>query len=524
MGVGVPADTLPLVLGVGSLSGDQIMLTGVPAPVAVAVLASVSVRPSVSEPGDVLIDPFAPVFAAGFVLPHLPQHPDVEEVISAQPSPNRPGDGAASQEWSRREGIDLTQQLTVAPARAESSQSWDERGRPRCRLVAEALSETVCIIAAVHSELPVNIADEAFARSGPELGLSGLGVDLSDVCSHSVVVHEHTVPRGTDTSETQITTIFERSPIHAAETSVHLGEYNGRMTILVIGEALIDIVTLPGTSDRYAPGGAPANVALGLGRLGDDVALLTDVGDDFHGGFLLAHLRASNVTVHATPRGATSTARAVLSADGSAEYDFHLRWAPDPAPVTGEPWEAIHIGSIAAFIEPGAGTIDDLLAARGDDTALVTFDPNIRPTIIGDRAAALPRFEDLVRRVDVVKLSDVDAEWLYPESTDEERTARILDLGAGLAVLTRGSEDTVLATASATVRVAPQPVEVVDTIGAGDTVMASLLHDLCATNGAPAELDSDELTRLGENAASLAAITVSRAGADLPWKQELSDT
>ncbi|RAD74498.1 carbohydrate kinase, partial [Burkholderia multivorans] len=73
------------------------------------------------------------------------------------------------------------------------------------------------------------------------------------------------------------------------------------MTILVIGEALIDIVTTPDTADRYAPGGAPANVALGLGRLGDDVALLTDVGDDFHGGFLLAHLRASNVTVYATP-------------------------------------------------------------------------------------------------------------------------------------------------------------------------------------------------------------------------------
>lgn len=523
MCVGVPADTLPLVLGVGSLSGDQIMLTGVPAPVAVAVLASVSVRPSVSEPGDVLIDPFAPVFAAGFVLPHLPQHPDVEEVISAQPSPNRPGDGAASQEWSRREGIDLTQQLTVAPARAESSQSWDERGRPRCRLVAEALSETVCIIAAVHSELPVNIADEAFARSGPELGLSGLVVDLSDVCCHGVVVHEHTVPRGTDTSETQITPIFERSPIHAAETSVHLGEYNGRMTILVIGEALIDIVTLPGTSDRYAPGGAPANVALGLGRLGDDVALLTDVGDDFHGGFLLAHLRASNVTVHATPRGATSTARAVLSADGSAEYDFHLRWAPDPAPVTGEPWEAIHIGSIAAFLQPGAATIDALLDNRHPSTRLVTFDPNIRPTIIGEQTAALARFEDLAARVDVVKLSDVDAEWLYPDLAEEAQVDRLLGLGPDLVAMTRGGEGAVLATASARATVASARVDVVDTIGAGDTFMVSLIHDLHAATSALSDLGTAELTSLGDRASTLAGITVGRTGADIPWAADLTN-
>ncbi len=179
------------------------------------------------------------------------------------------------------------------------------------------------------------------------------------------------------------------------------------------------------------PRRAPANVALGLGRLGDEVALLTDVGDDFHGGFVLAHLRASNVTVHATPRGATSTARAVLSADGSAEYDFHLRWAPDPTPITGGAWGAVHIGSIAAFLQPGAARIDSLLDDRGDETALITFDPNIRPSIIGDRGAALPRFEELAARVDVVKLSDVDAEWLYPGRTHEERIARILELGAG---------------------------------------------------------------------------------------------
>ncbi|RAC16964.1 carbohydrate kinase, partial [Burkholderia multivorans] len=111
--------------------------------------------------------------------------------------------------------------------------------------------------------------------------------------------------------------------------------------------------------------------------------------------------------------------------------------APDPTPVTGQPWDAVHIGSIAAFLQPGAATIDRLLDDRGDETALITFDPNIRASIIGERAAALPRFEELVARVDVVKLSDVDAEWLYPDRTHEERIARILGLGAGLVALTR---------------------------------------------------------------------------------------
>lgn len=295
------------------------------------------------------------------------------------------------------------------------------------------------------------------------------------------------------------------------------------MTILVIGEALIDVVSTPGAPDRYAPGGAPANVALGLGRLGDDVALLTDIGDDFHGGFLSAHLRASQVTVHATPHAATSTARAVLSADGSAEYAFNLRWNPDTGLVAGSVWDVVHVGSIGAFLQPGATAIDELLQSEETTTRLLTFDPNIRPSVIGDQTAALARFEDLASRSDVVKLSDVDAEWLYPESGHEEQIARILTLGAGLVALTRGGDEAILATASATVQVPAHPAEVVDTIGAGDTFMVSLIHDLATTQRTPAALDADDLTRLGERAVRLAAITVSRAGADLPWQRELTD-
>ncbi|WP_350271106.1 carbohydrate kinase [Brevibacterium sp. CBA3109] len=292
------------------------------------------------------------------------------------------------------------------------------------------------------------------------------------------------------------------------------------MSILVIGEALIDIVSSVGAPDRYAPGGAPANVALGLGRLGADVELLTDVGDDFHGGFLLAHLRESAVRVHARPTGSTSTARALLSADGSAEYEFSLRWAPDASLVESTDWAAIHVGSIAAFLSPGAAAVDSLLQRGRASSALLSFDPNIRPTIIGDHEQALARFESLASRVDVIKLSDIDADWLYPESSVESQLERIHEFGARLVALTCGSDGSILSTTSARVTVPAATVEVADTIGAGDSFMSSLIHDLQSPRSRIEDMDEDALKHLGENASRRAAITVGRTGADLPWASE----
>ena len=291
------------------------------------------------------------------------------------------------------------------------------------------------------------------------------------------------------------------------------------LSILVIGEALIDIVSTNGAPDRYAPGGGPANVALGLGRLGDDVEFLTDVGNDFHGGFLLAHLRESQVDVLASPRGATSTALARLSEDGSAEYEFQLRWDPDSSLLGRSGHSVVHFGSIAAFLSPGSAVIDRLL----DDAAgpLVSFDPNIRPSIIGSHEEALPRFEALARRVDVLKLSDVDADWLYPDLSEDAQIDRLLDLGPSLVAMTRGGDGAILATASARVTAAAAQVDVTDTIGAGDTFMVSLIHDLHAQEAALSDLSTAELMNLGEHAAALAAITVSREGADLPWAADL---
>lgn len=173
-------------------------------------------------------------------------------------------------------------------------------------------------------------------------------------------------------------------------------------------------------------------------------------------------------------------------------------------------------------LSPGAAVVDALLGRGRETSSLLCFDPNIRPTIVGDQVQALTRFESLASRVDVVKLSDVDADWLYPELSPDSQIERILSLGASLVALTCGSEGAFIATASARVSVPARTATVADTIGAGDSFMSSLVHDLQDSDPQIDAMGKSELRRLGENASRRAAVTVSRAGADLPWANEES--
>lgn len=240
----------------------------------------------------------------------------------------------------------------------------------------------------------------------------------------------------------------------------------------------------------------------------------------------------------------------MLSADGSAEYEFRLRWEPDEALVDGTEVSALHIGSIAAFLQPGAAVVDSVLdrtqhaEATGTEvpdvelpaaeipkvgsqglspgrSVLRTFDPNIRANIIGLHDEVVARFESLASRVDVVKLSDVDADWLYPGAAPEEQIDRILELGTPLVALTEGSAGSVLATTSARCRVPAETAQVRDTIGAGDSFMVSLIHDLHESSTSLQRLTAEQLSELGRRAAHIAAVTVARTGADLPWRSEL---
>ncbi|MCD1269734.1 carbohydrate kinase [Microbacterium sp. MEC084] len=289
-----------------------------------------------------------------------------------------------------------------------------------------------------------------------------------------------------------------------------------QVDVLVIGEALIDIVESETGAVEHV-GGSPANVALGLGRRGVDVALLAQIGDDERGRAITQRLTESGARVlpESTTGRPTSTALARIAADGAAEYEFDIAWDAVP-PVDLAP-RLVHTGSIAAFLEPGASSVRDLLART--EAADVTFDPNIRPALVGAHDDAFAAFEAIARLSTVVKMSDEDAAWLYPGRSVDEVLDAVLALGPRLAAVTRGADGATLATAADRIAVPPVQVRAVDTIGAGDTFMASLVHSTLSLAGRTP--DRAALERIGADAVRAAAITVSRAGADLPWANEL---
>lgn len=295
----------------------------------------------------------------------------------------------------------------------------------------------------------------------------------------------------------------------------------GPPVVLVVGEALVDVVSgTEGTVVEHV-GGSPANVALGLGRLGVPVRLHTALGRDVRGERISAHLTASGVRIDprswSLPR--TSTAIAHIGPDGAAEYDFDLDWRLPALPVlAGE--QVVHVGSVAAFLEPGATTLEEFLTHVSH--VRVTFDPNIRPALVGCHATAVDRVQRVARMASVVKLSDEDAAWLYPGESTGQVLDRFLGLGVDTVAITFGAAGAALASQAARIQLPAPTVQVADTVGAGDTFMAALID---GTRTQPARvLDESDLHRMGSYAAAAAAITVQRSGADLPYRRDLAGT
>jgi len=281
--------------------------------------------------------------------------------------------------------------------------------------------------------------------------------------------------------------------------------------VLVIGEALVDVVKIGAAVSQTYPGGSPLNVAVGIARLGIDTTLHTSYGSDSNGVLIGRHLAASGVRVTdaSTSRVATSVSEATVDAAGAASYDFRFGWDPGPIDVDG--YGFVHVGSLGAVIEPGASLVEAALQ-RAD--GLVSFDPNIRPALMPERQAALARIERIVSLANVVKASDEDIAWLYPGETVERVLEHWQGLGPRLVVATRGEAGVVALTTGGPLRVAAPTTIVADTIGAGDSFMAGLIAGLLARGFA------DSHSTL-EFAARCAAITVSRPGADPPWRSEL---
>jgi fructokinase len=295
----------------------------------------------------------------------------------------------------------------------------------------------------------------------------------------------------------------------------------------VIGEALIDLIRRPGQPDDARVGGSPLNVAVGLSRLGVPVELLTHLGTDTYADLVTGHLDANGVGVveGSVAHGATSTALATIGADGAATYDFAIEWALPGVPRRMP--ELVHTGSIGAVLEPGGRVVEETLRAVRS-TATVSYDPNVRPQLMGDPVGARAKVEALVAVADVVKASDEDAAWLYPGLPVPEVARHWLGLGPALVVVTRGGEGAYAATAGEVVDVIAPRTTVADTIGAGDSFMAALLAALADAGvlgrereAALRALAGDELRRVLTFAAACAAVTVSRPGADPPRRVEM---
>ena len=294
------------------------------------------------------------------------------------------------------------------------------------------------------------------------------------------------------------------------------------MSIWVCGEVLIDILpTGP------VVGGGPANTAKALARLGHDVYFIDGISSDAYGQVARTELLRDgvNLDLALVSDKPTCTASVTLDAaggasyefliDGTATFDFHSSWLPDPYRF--QP-KVLHIGTLVTVIEPGASALYDW-AMQVAEFAPIVFDPNIRPSVQPDRDLYEAAVEKWAALSAVIKVSDDDLAWLFPEVSIDDVAKRWINDGVFLVVVTRGANGIVGFTEDGRVEVPGVKVDVVDTVGAGDTVGAIVVEAMIEHG--LIELRGDRLQEVLSRAAHAAAITCSRQGAEPPYKHEL---
>ena len=294
------------------------------------------------------------------------------------------------------------------------------------------------------------------------------------------------------------------------------------MSIWVCGEVLIDILpTGP------VVGGGPANTAKALARLGHDVHFIDGISSDAYGQSARTELLRDgvNLDLALVSDKPTCTATVTLDAaggasyefliDGTATFDFHSSWLPDPYRF--QP-QVLHIGTLVTVIEPGASALYDW-AMQVAEFAPIVFDPNIRPSVQPDRDLYEAAVEKWAALSAVIKVSDDDLAWLFPSQSIDEVANRWINDGVFLVVVTRGANGIMGFTEDGRVEVPGVKVDVVDTVGAGDTVGAIVVEAMIEHG--LIELRGDRLQEVLSRAAHAAAITCSRQGAQPPYKHEL---
>jgi fructokinase len=290
------------------------------------------------------------------------------------------------------------------------------------------------------------------------------------------------------------------------------------MTFLVIGESIVDLIGSPGAWRFSAvAGGSPLNVAVGLATLGQPVRFASEIGDDFFGDLLRGHLGRHGVE-HGklVPGTATSVAFARIGEDGSASYDFRFDWRFS-GPVSLDGVTCLHTGSLATLVGPGAAHVRDVMRAAAGAGIAVSYDPNIRPSLIGPRARALAAVEECVRLSRLVKVSAEDLAWLYPGEPDLDAARRWAAWpGERLVVVTRGGDGASAILGDAVIDCPAPAVELVDTVGAGDTFTAACLAVL-----GDRELTAERVRVALRHGCAAAAVVCTREGAVPPSPQEI---
>jgi fructokinase len=307
--------------------------------------------------------------------------------------------------------------------------------------------------------------------------------------------------------------------------------------ILCCGEALIDMIPLP-TKDGpmgFVPhtGGAIFNTAIALGRLGIPTAMFSGIGDDQFGQTLLSGLKDSNVDISKIVVADRPTTLAFVHlVNGSAQYSFYDEnsagrgLTSEDLPTDLEEVSALYFGGISLASLPAADSYR-ALAERESSKRVIMLDPNIRPGFIKDEAAYRERLAAFLSIADIVKVSDEDLDWIVGRSENlSDQVAQLRKFGCRYVIVTRGAESLMLFGPDHLELSAPtQKVEVIDTVGAGDTFNAGFLASLSDQDllkkDALASIQPAQWISALSYGAEVAAVTVSRQGANPPWKSEL---
>lgn len=317
-----------------------------------------------------------------------------------------------------------------------------------------------------------------------------------------------------------------------------------QLAVTVCGETVADLVEQPDGRLDPIPGGSPANTALALSRLGHDVRMLARLSTDTFGRRARARLVDNGVDTDdcVVAREPSTLAVVTVGGGGHPTYDFWTEGTADWQWTTQELAEhprpgtaLIHTASVAAWLSPGESVIEGMLHRAALAGVVVSYDPNVRPPLMPDLDEARRRIEAKVRVADVVKISDEDLEVLFPDTDADTVVRRWLDGGPQVVVVTRGPKgSTAIRKGADAVTVPIPPIEVADTVGAGDTFTAGMWHAVASldssltSRGADglreilASMDDEDWRTVLGVAAAAAGINCSRVGCDPPTRTELS--